>query len=211
MRQNAPVTLPEQRARIDIDRLLTAAGWVVQDVQAADLHAGRGVALREFPLNPGHGEADYLLYVDGRAAGVVEAKKQGVTLKGVESQSAKYAQGLPASLPAWARPLPFLYESTGAETQFTNGLDPEPRSRPTFAFHRPEMLAQWCRDIVQPGVVHSGEGQPMPANLLASTFLSRMAQMPPLVTQWGDFQLWPAQITAIRNLEASLAANKPRA
>ncbi|MFO1192316.1 MAG: type I restriction-modification enzyme R subunit C-terminal domain-containing protein [Rhodoferax sp.] len=205
------MTLPEQRARIDIDRLLTAAGWAVQDLQAADLHAGRGVALREFPLNPGHGEADYLLYVDGRAAGVVEAKKQGVTLKGVESQSAKYAQGLPASLPAWARPLPFLYESTGAETQFTNGLDPEPRSRPTFAFHRPETLAQWCRDIVQPGVVHSGEGQPMPANLLATTFLSRMAQMPPLVTQWGDFQLWPAQITAIRNLEASLAANKPRA
>ncbi|MBL8335184.1 MAG: DEAD/DEAH box helicase family protein, partial [Rhodoferax sp.] len=205
------MTLPEQRARIDIDRLLTAAGWVVQDLQAADLHAGRGVALREFPLNPGHGEADYLLYVDGRAAGVVEAKKQGVTLKGVESQSAKYAQGLPASLPAWARPLPFLYESTGAETQFTNGLDPEPRSRPTFAFHRPETLAQWCRDIVQPGVVHSGSGQPMPANLLASTFLSRMAQMPPLVTRWSDFQLWPAQITAIRNLEASLAANKPRA
>jgi len=116
----------EQQARVVIDRLLPAAGWVVQDVKAADVHAGRGVALREFELNPGHGTADYLLYVDGKAAGVIEAKKQGATLTGVEAQSARYAQGLPAALPAHRRPLPFLYESTGLETHFTNGLDPEP-------------------------------------------------------------------------------------
>ena len=116
----------EQQARVVIDRLLTAAGWVVEDVKAADVHAGRGVALREFELNPGHGTADYLLYVDGKAAGVIEAKKQGATLTGVEAQSARYAQGLPAALPAHRRPLPFLYESTGLETHFTNGLDPEP-------------------------------------------------------------------------------------
>ena len=48
------------------------------------------------------------------------------------------AQGLPASLPAWRRPLPFLWESTGVETHFTNGLDPEPRARGVFAFFRPE-------------------------------------------------------------------------
>jgi len=57
---------PEQVARQEIDRLLVAAGWVVQDIASANLHATRGVALREFPLNPGHGHADYLLYVDGR-------------------------------------------------------------------------------------------------------------------------------------------------
>ncbi|MFN9211884.1 MAG: type III restriction endonuclease subunit R, partial [Betaproteobacteria bacterium] len=118
---------PEAQARRTIDRLLAAAGWVVQDVKHADIHAARGVALREFALNPGHGFADYLLYLDGRAAGVVEAKKQGATLTGVEWQSSRYAQGLPASLPAWHRPLPFVYESTGRETHFTNALDPEPR------------------------------------------------------------------------------------
>ena len=100
---------PEQQARAEIDRLLTAAGWVVQDFKASDLHAARGVALREFELNPGHGTADYLLYVDGKAAGIVEARKQGATLTGVEVQSGRYAQGLPASLPAHRRPLPFLY------------------------------------------------------------------------------------------------------
>ncbi|MFO0496306.1 MAG: type I restriction endonuclease, partial [Betaproteobacteria bacterium] len=134
---------PEQRARQTIDRLLSQAGWKVMDVSQADVHAGRGVALREFPLQGGLGFADYLLYVDGKAAGVIEAKKQGATLTGVEAQSARYAQGLPAALPAWRRPLPFVYESTGAETHFTNGLDPEPRARTTFAFHQPETLAGW--------------------------------------------------------------------
>ena len=119
---------PEARARDEIDRLLRAAGWSVQDVSRVDLHAGRGVAMREFPLDTGFGFADYLLYVDGKACGVVEAKAQGNTLSGVEAQSARYAGGLPAGLPAWRRPLPFVYESTGLETRFTQGLDPAPRA-----------------------------------------------------------------------------------
>jgi len=206
---------PEAKAREQIDKLLAAAGWAVQDIKDANIHAARGVALREFPLNPGHGKADYLLYLDAKAIGVVEAKKQGATLKGVESQSAKYSLGLPAELPAWLRPLPFLYESTGTETQFTNGLDPEPRSRATFAFHTPEHLAHWLKtDAAQPIGVTPGNAAAMepPARYLGhNTFLARVRQMPELVTEWGDFKLWPAQITAIRNLEKSLAQNKPRA
>ena len=80
---------PEARARQTIDALLTAAGWHVCDVASANLHAGsgavKGVAIREFPLNPGHGFADYLLYVNGKACGVIEAKKEGATLSGVEA------------------------------------------------------------------------------------------------------------------------------
>ena len=79
---------PEQQARGNIDRLLEAAGWHVCDAAAANIHAARGVAIREFPL-PGYGFADYLLYVDGRAAGVIEAKKEGVTLTGVETPSTR--------------------------------------------------------------------------------------------------------------------------
>ena len=191
---------PEQQAREEIDRLLTAAGWCVVDLAAANIHAARGVAIREFPLAAGHGCADYLLYVDGKAAGTVEAKKFGATLTGVESQSSRYAAGLPAALPAWRRPLPFLYESTGVETHFTNGLDPEPRARPVFAFHRPEMLAEWL-SYAGSGSAPQGVAEP------PSTFLTRMKSMPPLI----EDGLWPAQITAVRNLEASLAANKPRA
>ena len=128
---------PEDKAREDIDAELTAAGWIVQDRAELNLDAGRGVAVREFRLNPGHGAADYLLYVDGEAVGVVEAKKAGTTLTGVEVQAEKYSVGLPDDVPARIRPLPFLYQSTGVETNFTNRLAPEPRSRRIFNFHRP--------------------------------------------------------------------------
>ncbi len=210
---------PEQQARTEIDRLLAAAGWAVQDVKAADLHAARGVALREFELNPGCGTADYLLYVDGRACGVIEAKKQGATLTGVEAQSGRYAQGLPAALPAWRRPLPFVYESTGVETHFTNGLDPAPRARPVFAFHRADTLAGWLDQAAAappgaPATVLTTDGQPPAAEArlhAGGTMRARLQAMPPLVTEWGDFKLWPAQIAAIRNLEISLAQDKPRA
>ena len=213
------VSTPEQRARQEIDRLLCAVGWLVQDLKSADLHAARGVALREFELNPGHGTADFLLYVDGKACGVIEAKKQGATLTGVEAQSARYAQGLPPTLPAWQRPPPFVYESTGIETHFTQGLDPVPRARPVFAFNRPETLAEWLAQAnadppPAPATVLTTDGQPPPAEAqrpTGGTMLARLQAMPPLVTEWGDFKLWPAQITAILNLEASLAQNKPRA
>jgi len=90
---------PDERdARAEIDRLLGLARWSVQNVDQADLRAGRGIALREIPLKPGHGKADYLLYVDGKAAGVVEAKRAGAKLTGVESQSTRYSDGLPAAL-----------------------------------------------------------------------------------------------------------------
>ena len=109
---------PEAKARLTIDALLTAAGWHVCNVADANIHAAVGVAIREFPLNPGFGYADYLLYVNGKACGVIEAKKEGATLTGVELQSSRYTKGLPTALPAWNRPLPFVWESTGVETHF---------------------------------------------------------------------------------------------
>jgi len=124
------LTTPEQEAREAIDAALAAAGWQVQDPRKVNLRASRGVAVTEFPLRQGYGHADYLLFVDGRAAGVVEAKKEGTTLAGVETQTEKYGKGFPDSFPAAQRPLPFLYESTGVETFFTNRLDPRPRGRP---------------------------------------------------------------------------------
>ena len=103
-----------------------------------NISAGAGVAVRAFPLETG--EADYLLYADGKAVGVVEAKLEGHTLKGVEKQSMGYLNGLPAEIPNHGRSLPFHYESTGKVTQFTNLLDPDPRSREVFTFHRPDEL-----------------------------------------------------------------------
>ena len=192
---------PEDKARENIDRLLTQAGWAVRDQSDANILAYRGLAIRNFTLKPGHGFADYLLYVDGRAAGVIEAKKEGVTLTGVETQSERYTKGLPDGLPAWSRPLPFSYESTGVETRFTNGLDPEPRSRPVFSFHKPETLAEW----LEIGPQLQAADRATDYGKRTGTFLSRMQQMPPLIDD-----LWPPKPRAIMSLEQSLRENRPR-
>src|SRR5919197_723242 len=63
--------------------------------------------------------------------------------RGVAVQSGKYGKGLLDIYPKWRSPLPFAYESTGIETQFTNQLDPSPKSRNLFAFHRPETLVEY--------------------------------------------------------------------
>ncbi len=97
---------PEQLARQNIDALLAQCGWIVQSRAEMNLGAGRGIAVREFPLTTGY--ADYLLFVDRRAIGAIEAKPEGTTLTGVEAQAEKYSVGLPAVPPAWHTPLPFL-------------------------------------------------------------------------------------------------------
>src|SRR5437016_11483927 len=139
---------PEELARENIDKLLTACGWKVQDRKSINLDAARGVALREALLKE-RDEVDYLLFVDGKAIGTVEAKPEGFTLTGVEEQSGKYGKGLLDIYPKWREPLPFAYESTGVETQFTNQLDPSPKSRSVFAFHKPETLLEWVQSETQ--------------------------------------------------------------
>ncbi len=209
---------PEARARLRIDALLAQAGWLVCDLAEVNLSACSGIAVREFTLKAGYGSADYLLYVDGKACGVIEAKREGIPLKGVEVQSKNYSLGLPDALPAWVRPLPFSFESSGVETQFTNGLDPAPRSRRVFAFFRPEQLRAW---LEPDAAVKSNPstalvfGESTAQIRPAPSFLARLQHMPQLITEWGqggaNYRLWPAQIKAVQNLEQSLAANKPRA
>jgi len=202
---------PEELAREEIDAGLAEAGWVVQDRNTVNLAAGLGVAVREFPMKSGHGFADYLLFLDSRAVGVLEAKPQGHTLSGVEVQAQKYAEGLPDNLQPPVRPLPFLYLSTGARTKFTNLLDPEPRSRFVFRIHRPETmvewleaasLAAWAADLQQGQVA---EVSPLP-NDRPSSLRGRLQTLPPLVR--GG--LYPNQVRAITNLERSLAEGRPR-
>lgn len=135
---------PEQIARDEIDALLKKAGWAVQDKKKINFAAGLGVAVREYQTDVG--PADYVLFVDKQAVGVIEAKPEnwGEKITTVEEQSAGYAN---AKL-KWVtnnQPLRFVYESTGVITRFTDNLDPNPRSREIFNFHCPETLAKWMR------------------------------------------------------------------
>ena len=183
----------EARARVEIDRQLETCGWVVQSRTGMNLYAAQGVAVREFIMANGHGRADYLLFVDSKAVGAVEAKPSGTPLAGVEPQSAKYSTGLPANLSAPCRPLPFLYESTGDETMFTDGFDPDPRSRQVFTFHRPESLARWLREWA-----NDEAGGSLRARL------RRLGAIPP-----GGLRR--IQVEAIGKIEESMMANRPRA
>ena len=176
---------PEEKARQEIDRQLAACGWLVQDHKSMNISAAPGVAVREFPLKTGF--ADYLLYANGKAIGVVEAKPEGHTLTGVEIQSSKYTLGLPEGIPIYRKPLPFAYESTGAVTQFSNSLEPDFRSREVFSFHRPEELVRLA-----------GLESQVRANLRA---------LPELDSKG----MWRVQVESVQNLERSLAANHPRA
>ena len=187
---------PEQLARRDIDEQLEACGWVVQDYKSAAVAAAQGVAVREVPTTAG--PADYVLYVDSQAVGVIEAKKAGMTLTGVEPQTRKYQAAYPEALPAVEihGALPFGYESTGTETRFTSGLDPVPASRRVFTFHRPDTLARWLAD--------HAEGEGREPSLRAGVML-----LPGLDADAGH--LWPAQAEAIGNLEQSFKDNRPRA
>ncbi|MGI8859998.1 MAG: type I restriction-modification enzyme R subunit C-terminal domain-containing protein [Rubrobacteraceae bacterium] len=165
--------------------MLELAGWDVQDMRDLDFSASRGVAVREFPLEAGF--ADYMLFVDREAVGVVEAKKKGTPLGGVDTQSRKYLEGLPDHVRRVSTPLPFAYESTGLETVFRDVRDPEYRSRRVFSFHRPGTLAGWATE--------------------PETLRARLKTLPPLA---GD-GLRGCQVDAIRGLEQSFAENRPRA
>src|SRR4051794_49826 len=140
----------------------------------------------------GHDRADYLLYVDQRVVGVIEAKPEGTPLSGVEWQSAMYAEGLPrdvrlAALTTDGR-LPFVFEASGTETHFTNGFDPEPRARRIFHFPQPATVA---------GILKR-KGDPHP------TWRGKVGALPSL----DENPLRPAQIEAINGVERNLAEQR---
>ena len=177
---------PEQAARENIDSLLTQAGWAVQDKESIDFSAGLGVAIREYQTDTG--PADYVLFIDKKPVGVVEAKPEhwGQKITTVEEQSGRYAS---AKL-KWvskSTPLPFVYESTGVLTRFTDGRDPRPRSREVFNFPRPETMQGWYTR--------------------SATLRARLRALPSL----DPTGLRACQVNAIEKLEASFKDDRPRA
>jgi type I restriction enzyme R subunit len=175
---------PEQIARDKIDRQLQNAGWQIQSVKNIDFTASHGVAVREYQTDTG--PADYVLFVNGQPVGVIEAKPEGkaFNITTVEEQSGDYAKAKLKWLNNKQR-LPFIYESTGTITRFTNLKDPKPRSREIFCFQKPETLLAMFND--------------------ESSFRSRLAELPVL----NEDALRACQIKAIIELDKSLKEAKP--
>lgn len=176
---------PEQIARDTIDEMLREAGWLVQSKNKVDLSANKGIAVREYQTDVG--PADYVLFVDRKPVGIIEAKREdeGHRLTVVEEQSSNYANAKLKYLNN--DPLPFVYESTGTITRFTDYRDPKPRGRNVFSFHKPETIAEWLRK--------------------EKSLRERLLSIPAL----DETGLRPAQIVAINNLEHSFKKNRPKA
>ncbi|WP_339890240.1 DEAD/DEAH box helicase family protein [uncultured Flavobacterium sp.] len=176
---------PEQIARDNIDKQLIACGWVIQDKKKFNLAAGLGVAIREYQTDIG--PADYVLFIDKKPIGIIEAKREeeGLRLTTVEEQSSQYANAKLRLLNN--DPLPFVYESTGEVTRFTDYRDPKPRSRTVFTFHRPETFVQWLSQ--------------------EKTLRARLQDLPELPIEG----LRDCQVTAITNLDTSFKDQRPKA
>ncbi len=176
---------PEQIARDNIDKQLTECGWIIQDKKHINLTVGLGVAVTEYQT--GVGPADYILFVAGKPVGVIEAKaeEKGFQLIQAEDQSKDYAHSKLKYLDN--DPLPFVYESTGTLTRFTDYRDPKPRSGPVFAFHRPETFQEWLKR--------------------GNSLRQRISDIPSLQTAG----LRDCQIRAIDKLEDSFRRNQPKA
>jgi len=176
---------PEQKARDKIDTMLRQAGWVVQDYDKINLNASLGVAVREYPTDTG--PADYILFMDRDPIGVIEAKREeeGHRLTVHEEQAEGYAKSTLKYLNN--KPLPYVYESTGELTRFTDAHDPKPRSRPVFSFHRPETFKEWLKK--------------------GKSLRTRLLDIPELNPEG----LRDCQIRAVNKLENSFKNNRPRA
>lgn len=176
---------PEQIDRDKIDAMLIKAGWDVQSKNEVDLFAKKGVAVREYQTESGF--ADYVLFVDRKPVGIIEAKKkeEGHRLIAAEEQSQGYAKSKLKYHENQA--LYFVYESTGTITRFTDNRDPKPRGRNIFSFHRSETIAEWLKK--------------------EESLRKRLHRFPKLNPEG----LRPAQIVAISNLEQSFKNNRPRA
>jgi type I restriction enzyme, R subunit len=176
---------PEQIARDHIDKQLTACGWVIQGLKQVNLHAGIGVAVKEYRTDVG--PADYVLFVDGKPCGVIEAKREeeGHKLNEHEDQTEGYALAKLKHLNN--EPLPYVYISTGEVTRFIDFTDPKPRARDVFSFHRPETLRDWRKKD--------------------KSLRKRLHDLPALQIQG----LRECQVNAINKLEISFKENRPRA
>jgi type I restriction enzyme R subunit len=176
---------PEQLARDHIDKQLIACGWIIQEIKKVNLHAGIGVAVKEYLTDVG--PADYVLFAEGKPCGVIEAKREedGHKLNVHEDQAEGYATAKLKHLKN--EPLPYTYISTGEITRFTDFTDPKPRAREVFNFHRPETL----RDRLKKD----------------KSLRRRLLDLPDLQTDG----LRECQINAIRNLENSFKQNRPKA
>ena len=133
---------PEEKARILIDQMFHDAGWKV--VSRDDYSADTSAAAIEEGILQGGKEADYLLFINGMAVGVLEAKKEStdVSSEKVTSQAENYTHLLLPFYKTWSKPLPLVYTSNGHIVLFRDHRDPDGGYIPMKRIHTPKEICQ---------------------------------------------------------------------
>lgn len=133
---------PEEKARVKIDQMFVDAGWKVVD---RDFYSPTitAAAIREGLLE-GNREADYFLFINGKAVGVLEAKREEVDVASdiVCEQTIKYTRYVPECYQAYLRPLPFIYQSNGVTTLFRDCRVEDSDYEPMNRIHTPKEMVK---------------------------------------------------------------------
>ena len=183
---------PEEQARVLIDEMLAAAGWAVVP-RSEYLDVPHAQAVTE-ALTKGNNEADYLLFLDGKAIGVLEAKRAENSLgMHVAEQTAKYSAGALPWYQTWTKPLPFLFMCNGDKLLFCDRRD--------FAAGEPLEFLELKKMFTPKEVAIRAE------------LKSEFAKMPavPAVQTKAKAGLRQCQYDAICNLELSFKHGKKKA
>ena len=176
---------PEEKARLIIDKKLKEAGYAVQDVKEFNPKAALGVVVRGWQTDSG--SADYMIFIDKRPVGVIEAKAhdKGESLTTVAEQTRRYAE---SELKYVKRDVDirFAYEATDILVHFCDYHDKQYKTRQIFSFHQPKQLKEWMDDT--------------------DTLRNRLMRFP----VFDDTGFRKCQTRAIVNLEESFANNRER-
>ncbi len=130
---------PEQKARVLIDQMFEESGWKV--VTRDEYSPGLTAAAIEEGILQGGKEADYLLFINGKAVGVLEAKKATIDVSSdkVIGQAEGYTHKLTKYYQFYANPLPIVYVSNGHVTLFR---DKDGGYIPVGSIHTPKEICK---------------------------------------------------------------------
>ena len=144
--------LPEELARVKIDKQLNNAGW---DIIARNEYLPNSTVAIKEALMKGNTESDYLLFVDGKAIAVVEAKKEANNLGDEVAAQAEFYSANPQPWYAlWINGMiPLVYLANGNKIYFKNMLIPDSEYEELSAMHSPKKMLQLIGQVSEYGAL----------------------------------------------------------
>ena len=144
--------LPEELARVKIDKQLNNAGW---DIIARNEYLPNSTVAVKEALMKGNTESDYLLFVDGKAIAVVEAKKEANNLGDEAAAQAEFYSANPQPWYAlWINGMiPLVYLANGNKIYFKNMLIPDSEYEELSAMHSPKKMLQLIGQVSEYGAL----------------------------------------------------------